>query len=224
MSILVDVLKGIFAKKSLQNVDFLGDESAPVFLNVGGGSKAIPVSRYLSGWRHVLLDINPNTGAEVVLDARNLVVLPKNQFDAIYCSHNLEHYYHHDVRRVLDGFLHVLKDDGFVEIRVPDIGSLMPYVFEHQIGLHDILYESGAGPITAHDILWGYGKEIEESGEDFYAHKTGFTRLTLIDALRNAGFAKILELRPIGLFELHVIAFTHDKGSRWSELFDGDLL
>jgi predicted SAM-dependent methyltransferase len=42
----------------------------------------------------------------------------------VYCSHNLEHYYHHEVPRVLAGSLHVLKPHGFAEIRVPDVEAV----------------------------------------------------------------------------------------------------
>src|SRR6266446_7887238 len=48
------------------------------------------------------------------------LALAASQFDAVYCSHNLEHYYRHDGATVLRGFLHVLKPDGFAEIKVPD--------------------------------------------------------------------------------------------------------
>ncbi len=41
--------------------------------------------------------------------------------------------------------------------------------------LDDILYSSAAGPITVRDVVYGWGKQIEDSGVDFYAHKTGFS-------------------------------------------------
>src|SRR4051812_19058162 len=95
------------------------------FLNVGGGNKNIPLPAYYEGWEHVLLDIDPKGKPDVVCDARQLSQLPTSQYDAIYCSHNLEHYYHHDVAKVLAGFLHVMKDNAFAHIRVPDMGELM---------------------------------------------------------------------------------------------------
>ena len=94
-------------------------------LNVGGGSKAIPIPPHYAAWEHVLLDIDPAGGPDLVCDARRLDTLPAQQFDAVYCSHNLEHYYRHDTGSVLRGFLHVLKFDGFAEIRVPDLRSVM---------------------------------------------------------------------------------------------------
>src|SRR3954449_4762442 len=94
-------------------------------LNVGGGSKAIPIPGHFDGWTHHILDIDPRGGAEIVLDARQLQTLEPFQYDAIYCSHNIEHYYPHDVPRVLAGFRHVLKPNGFVQILCPDLGAVI---------------------------------------------------------------------------------------------------
>ncbi|MDD1616033.1 MAG: type 11 methyltransferase [Methylococcaceae bacterium NSP1-2] len=83
-------------------------------LNVGGNSKLIPLPPEYEGWDHVLLDIDPKVYPDVLCDARELMGLAGAQYDSVYCSHNLEHYYHHDVKKVLAGFSHVLKADGFV--------------------------------------------------------------------------------------------------------------
>jgi len=82
-------------------------------LNVGGNNKSIPLPPYFKDFEHLLLDIDPRGKPDVVADARELDKLEAKQFDAIYCSHNLEHYYRHDVMKVLKGFHHVLKDQGF---------------------------------------------------------------------------------------------------------------
>ena len=87
---------------------------------------------------------------------------------SVYCSHNLEHYYRHDGVKVLTGFIHVLKADGFAYIRVPDLGELMRTVVEKSLDIDDILYQSQAGPITVRDVVYGYGVEIERSKHDFY--------------------------------------------------------
>ncbi len=158
------------------------------FLNVGGGSKHVKVPPIYDGWEHLLLDIDPKGNPDVCLDARELATLDANRFDAIYCSHNLEHYFAHDVARVLAGFHHVLKADGFAEIRVPDMGELFKEVVQRQLDIDDVLYDSGRGPIRVRDVIYGHGAEIEASGVDFYAHKTGFTRKSLAAALNRAQF------------------------------------
>jgi len=181
-------------------------------LNVGGGSKAIAIPAHYAGWGHLMLDVDANAKPDLLLDARELHQLEPNLFDAIYCSHNLEHYYAHDVPRVLACFAHVLKPEGFVEIRVPDIGAVTRQMVERGRDMEDVLYTSPAGPVTVRDILYGFGRAIEKTGVDFYAHKTGFTRRSLGDALRGAGFSHAYALEPLAAFEIHAIALRVPPG------------
>jgi len=183
-----------------------GDDLMRV-LNVGGGSKEIAIPPHYAGWEHLLFDIDPRGKPDIVGDARELASLPTAQFDAVYCAHNLEHYYKHDGVRVLRGFLHVLQDDGFAEIRVPDLDSLMQHVVRSGMDVDDVLYTSDLGPITPRDVLYGLGTEIERSGRDFYAHKTGFTAKSLSRSLKQAGFRDVLVLRKPRKFELRAFAF-----------------
>jgi len=176
-------------------------------LNVGGGSKKIPIPAYFDGWEHVLLDVDPAGKPDIVCDARELLTLAPSQFGAVYCSHNLEHYYKHETMAVLRGFLHVLKLDGFAEIRVPDMDSVMKGVVERDLDIEDILYVSPAGPIAVRDVIYGWSVEIERSGQDFYAHKTGFTATSLRTALLEAGFATVLPFVAKEAFELRALAF-----------------
>ena len=160
-------------------------------LNVGGNSKAIPLPPAYADFEHLLLDIDPTGKPDICCDARALNTLPASQFDAIYCSHNLEHFYHHDVAKVLAGFRHVLNDQGFAHIRVPDIGAVMKACVERDLDIEDTLYISAQGPIKVMDVLYGWGDQIERSGVEFFAHKTGFTPKSLGRALMAAGFTKI---------------------------------
>ena len=84
-------------------------------LNVGGG-KGRTLPPHFDGWDQTLLDIDPDTEPDILSDAREMVNLPPSVYDAIYCSHCLEHFYKHDVPRVLKGFLHVLNDEGRAEL------------------------------------------------------------------------------------------------------------
>lgn len=174
-------------------------------LNVGGNTKEIPLPEQYAGFEHLLLDIDPKGSPDILCDARKLKTLEPGQFDAVYCSHNLEHYYRHDVKEVLTGFLHVLKEGGTAQIIVPDIEDVMRVTLERGLDIDDVLYTSQAGPIMVLDVLYGYGVEIERSGHDFYAHKTGFTQKSLRNALRNAGFAKIYS--GAGGLEINALAF-----------------
>jgi hypothetical protein len=193
---LANVLKSLF-KAAAQT---------PRVLNVGGGSKTLAIPAHFKQWQHVLLDINPAGGVDIALDARRLHELPPAAFDAVYCSHNLEHYYAHEVPLVLAGFAHVLKDEGFVEVRVPDLGSVMAATVKHGIDLEDALYTSPAGQISVRDVLYGCGTEIAR-GNEHYAHKTGFTARSLARLLGAAGFGHVYPLAELGVFEIHIAGF-----------------
>lgn len=173
-------------------------------LNVGGGSKNTPIPAIYDTWKQVLLDIDPKGKPDVVCDARELTSLETSAYDAIYCSHNLEHYHHHDVIKVLQGFRHVVKDDGFVHIRVPNMQELMQVVVAKKLDIDDVLYQSALGPILVRDVIYGYGVEIEKSGKDYYAHKTGFTPASLQKILHQCGFQNVF----IGTGDLEIIALA----------------
>ena len=176
-------------------------------LNVGGNSKAIALPQCYDGWEHILLDIDPAAKPDIVCDARQLYSLPGAGFDAVYCSHNLEHYYAHDAIDVVLGFLHVLKDDGFAHIRVPDIGELMRSVVQKDMDVADVAYHSPAGPITVRDILYGLQSQIERSGEDFFSHKNGFTQKSLSALMRECGIEHLF--LSTGEFEIIAYAFKN---------------
>jgi SAM-dependent methyltransferase len=177
----------------------------PPVLNVGGNSKAIPLPPLFNGYEHLLPDIDPNGAPDLLCDARELQTTPAAQYDAIYCSHNLEHYLRHDVTKVLAGFVHVLKPHGFAHIRVPDLMEVMKITLERKLEPDDVLYQSPAGPIQVLDVFYGWGLEIERSGNDFFAHKTGFSRQLLTKVLAAAGFQTVYS--AVGNLEISAIAF-----------------
>ncbi|HNH44882.1 MAG TPA: methyltransferase domain-containing protein, partial [Agitococcus sp.] len=177
-------------------------------LNVGGNSKEIPLPDIYKDWDQVWLDIDPAVNPDVLCDARELNKLPANTYNAIYCSHNLEHYFRHDVKKVLAGFNHVLKKDGFAHIRVPDMAAVMRAFVENNMDINDTLYVSPAGPISIQDVMYGWGKEIEHSGNDFFAHKTGFTESSLIATLIDNGFYQVYT--GTGAWEIAAFAFKDE--------------
>jgi hypothetical protein len=181
-------------------------------LNVGGNNKEIPIPPCFNGWQHDLLDIDPRGNPDVLCDARELWRLPPRQYDAIYCSHNLEHFYRHDVVKVLKGFCIVLKKDGFIYIRVPDLGEVMRRVVDESIDIDDVLYVAPCGPILVRDVIYGYHVEIEQSGNDFFAHKTGFTENNLTKILNENGFLHVYS--DVANYEVMALAFI-EKPAPW---------
>ena len=221
MSIFSQLMKNIFlSRRTNQPPEELNCTKA--FLNVGGGSKSTPTPTHYSGWRHDLLDIDPNGNPDVLCDARELTKLTRNSYDAVYCSHNLEHYYRHVGLIVVQGFIHVLKEDGFAEILVPNIAEVIRELRDKQLDLDDVLYESTAGPITANDIIYGHQAEIARSGQDFYAHKTGFTPKSLIKLLTGGGFSKVF-LSNDDYLGIHALAFKNEPSSEQHTLFENKL-
>lgn len=159
-------------------------------LNVGGNNKSIPIPQYFNGWEHHLLDIDAGCMPDICCDA----MLLKNKeeyngiYDAVYCSHNLEHYYKHKVPEVLNGFYNVLNDNGFCYIAVPNIMNVLRILIAYNMDLTDTIYEIDAGSISTHDVMFGWGKQVEESGFEYFAHKCAFTPKMLGNVCIKAGF------------------------------------
>lgn len=191
----------------------LAESTTKKVLNVGGNSKAIAIPNYYDGWTHHLLDIDPTGNPDVLCDARTLVDLPGNAYDSVYCSHNLEHYYSHDVAKVLTGFHHILKNDGFVDIRVPDMKAVINHMVANDMDIDDVLYKSvGGESIAIKDVIYGWGRQIEESGEDFFSHKTGFSEKSLTTVLRRCGFTTVYVL--LTGFDLQVLGFKQQPSQQ----------
>ena len=176
-------------------------------LNIGGASKQIALPFEYRGCSQVLLDIAAGPDVDIVMDARKLAddeSVPSESFDAVYMSHFLEHLDNHDIATVLAGVERVLKPGGVVDIYTPDMAQVFD-ALANGAELDDTAYESALGPILYRDILYGYGKEIEESGHDHYAHRTGFTQARLVTILSERFVNVTSEVKP-GLFELHAKA------------------
>ena len=186
-------------------------------LNVGGHDKRIALPPQYAGFEQILLDVDPAVAHDVLCDAREHAGLEPRQFDAVYCAHNLEHYYRHEVPVVLAGFLHVLKDEGFAQVIVPDIGEVMRSVVARNLDLEDVLYQSPAGPILVLDVLWGWSAQIARSGQEFFAHKTGFTERSLVASIQRCGFAKTYSMT--GNLEVNVLAFKRMPDAAAKSLF-----
>lgn len=147
-------------------------------------------------WLHgeeVRLDIDPAHRPDIVADMRHIGDI--GPFDALYCSHALEHLYPHEVRPTLEGFRRVLNDRGHALIIVPDLEDARP--------TEAPLFNAPAGPITGLDLYYGKRSFIESS--PYMAHHTGFVSETLRDALLGAGFSHA-ETRRLPCFNLFGVA------------------
>lgn len=159
-------------------------------LNVGGGSSR-ELPPVFNGYECHVLDIDPAVNPDVLCDALEMQTLEAESYDGILCSHNLEHFYSHDVPKVLAGFLHVLKPGGIAQIIVPNLAGLFDAMRQHNLDVGDVWYRTGSGnAVTFYDVLYGWGPVMKD-GNLFYAHKCGFTAETLGRVLTDSGFTDL---------------------------------
>lgn len=177
-------------------------------LNVGGCNKHIAIPAHFDGWEHHLLDIEKNDEVDVVCDARDMSSIESGSYDAVYCSHNLEHFYRHDLPAVLAGFKRVVKDDGFIHIVVPNMQAVFKHLIESGTDIDDVMYESAAGPIRAVDMIYGLESFIANSFNDFMCHKNGFTPKSMAKVLFMNGFEHVFIGN--GNFDVTAFAFKNE--------------
>ena len=164
-------------------------------LHIGCGSyrpDALHATFQESGWREIRVDINPSTKPDIVASMTDLSAVESNSADAIWNSHALEHLFAHEVPIALKEFLRVLRPGGHVLMRMPDLQKAAALLLD--IGPHAAAYQSPSGPITPVDVLFGHTASIAK-GETFMAHKTGFTRDSIIQHLKTAGFQNVTARR-----------------------------
>ena len=147
-------------------------------LHVGCGIAPLP--EWLQGHEETRLDLNPEHEADVVADMTTMGDI--GTYDAIYCSHALEHLSASDAARALTEFHRVLNPGGYAAIFVPDLEGVHP--------TEDILYVSPAGPVSGLDLIYGFHSFIGKFPH--MQHRTGFIRETLDAALQGAGFTRVI--------------------------------
>jgi len=176
-----------------------------VFLNAGCGSPgndALP--RFFRKWRQIRADVDPAMKPDLVANIVDLSAIPDGAVDAVWSAHCVEHLFAHQVPKALAEFRRVLGETGFACIVVPDLQAVAHWIATDR--LHETIYESAAGPVTAHDMVWGFGAAIAR-GKAAMAHRCGFTPTYLLKCLEQAGFAEIVLRRRTGELELAALAF-----------------
>ena len=159
-------------------------------------------------WKEIRFDIDEKVNPDIVGTLLDMSAVETGSVDAIYSSHNIEHVFPHEVPIVLREFHRVLKDDGMVVLVCPDLQSVCEAVVDDK--LLQPLYESPAGPISPIDILYGHRPAIAQ-GNEYMAHKGGFTYSVLNDAFIEAGFKMNYGGRNPDRWELFIISFKQEK-------------
>lgn len=172
------------------------EEESPMplktILHIGPGHRnngaRLPAAFLAPEWRELRLDIDPANEPDIVGSMLDMTAVGSETADAVYSSNNIEHVYSHEVPVVLREFLRVLKPEGFAVITCPDLQAVARIIAEDR--LMEAAYQSAAGPISPHDILYGHGAALA-AGHHYMAHKCGFTLKSLTAALQAAGFRTI---------------------------------
>ena len=157
------------------------------FLHVGCGhkNKSFCLGFDNDNWKEIRLDIDESVNPDIVGTLTDMNLVETGSVDAVYSCHNIEHIFPHEVPIALREFYRVLKEDGMVVITCPDLQSVCEAVVQDK--LLEPLYESDIGPISPIDILYGHRGFIAQ-GNEYMAHKGGFTYSVLDKAFYEAGF------------------------------------
>lgn len=147
---------------------------AKSLLHIGCGGDSLP--HWMGEFEEIRLDIDEAHKPDIVADMVSLGSI--GTYDAIYCSHALEHLPPHDVTKALNEFYRVLNAEGVAILFVPDLEG---------VNADDTpLFDSPAGPICGLDLIYGFRPMLE--AKPYMAHRTGFTAKTLRAALECSGF------------------------------------
>ena len=179
-------------------------------LHVGCGPEDISHIKgfEIDDWKEIRFDIDESANPDIVGSLTDMKLVETASVDAIYSAYNIDHIFPHEVPIALSEFYRVLKDDGLVVIKCPDIQRVCEAIVQDK--LLDTLYESPIGPVSAIDIMYGNRKEIS-AGNFYMEKKVGFTYSVLNGAFAEAGFKARFGGRSERGWELALVAFKQEK-------------
>lgn len=180
-------------------------------LNVGCGYPLRQkLHRHFHGpeWRQIRLDPDPAVQPDIVCSITDMGPVAADSVDAVWSSHNLEHLQRHEVPLALGEFLRVLKPHGLLLLTLPDLQQVARLVAEDR--LEDSAYISQSGPITPLDMIFGHTASLA-AGNQFMAHRTGFTARSLHKLLIETGFVEV-SLRQGISFDLWATGYKPGRG------------
>jgi SAM-dependent methyltransferase len=184
-----------------------------LFVNAGcgplGGGR---LPAMFNGWQQLRVDLDPSVQPDLVASVTDLSAIADNSADAVWSAHCIEHLYAHDVGRALCEFYRILVDDGFACIIVPDLQAIANFIATDK--LHEPIYTSAAGPVTAHDMVYGFGVAIAQ-GQVGMAHRCGFTPTLMVQRLQEVPFEEIVVRRRASALEL--AAVVQKSAAGWDQ-------
>lgn len=166
------------------------DKRPKMLINLGAGEKgAAWLPAMFADWREVRVDVDATMAPDILADMTDLSAIESGTADAVWVSHGIEHLYLFEVSKAIAEIYRILADDGFFCVIVPDLQIIAEYIASDR--LHEVVYQSPAGPVIAHDMLFGFGPYLAQ-GRSSMAHKCGFTPTLLLQKLQEAPFAEIV--------------------------------
>lgn len=155
-----------------------------IVLNAGCGHQDVPPERFPpEEWEQVRFDADASVKPDMLGDIR-AIPLVDECVEGVYTSHTLEHLPESGVRQALAEFRRILKPQGELVIRVPDLMVVAQEIVEGR--LTEKLYDSPSGPVRPLDMLFGMQRWVDQT--DWMGHRMGFTLRSLTDMLGEARF------------------------------------
>lgn len=166
-----------------------------LLVNLGSGRKgSARLPAMFADWRELRVDADPKMAPDLLADMTDLSAIESGAADAVWSAHCLEHLYLFQTGKAIAEAYRILNEDGFLCLIVPDLQLIADYIAQDR--LHEVIYQSPAGPVTAHDMIFGFGQALAQ-GYDGMAHRCGFTPGLLVRKLQEVPFAEIvLRRRP----------------------------
>lgn len=146
------------------------EKSKQIKLNLGCGSKKLH--------EYVNIDSREDCEPDLVCDIRKLPY-EENMVDRILASDILEHVGRNEVQPVLRHWNYILKRNGLLVIKTPNLDTIIDY------------YKSGKIPFNEL-VRKLYGQQDNDGNY----HCVGFNQNTLYSELMHAGFIKI-KIQPV---------------------------
>lgn len=156
-------------------------------LNVGCGTST-DLPEMFNDYKEYRLDIDPKVIPDFLCSMLDMNCVDDNSFDAIYSCHNIEHLFPQEIPIVMSEFKRVLKDTGFLYIRVPDFEEVCKRVLDGKI-IEDV-YLSDFGPIKPIDIIFGHHQLAKDN--IYMQHHMAYTIDLLGKIYDDFGFSGVM--------------------------------
>lgn len=162
-------------------------------------------------WHCVRIDSESIVQPNILTPCYDLSMIPNASVEAIWAPHILHKVHVHQAKAALSEMNRVLKDEGKLYVIVPDAQIACAYIANNR--MDETLFTSAAGPVTPHDLLFGFAKGIER-GNTQLQHKAAFTSESLGLLARESGLSTITITRARFEIQLMAIKYAFDNPNR----------